>query len=137
VKPTSLRFATSLVKFFNDDEESASASADWRGDFGIEVRNESAFYVGAPGQSGLPLPVFLSADELRLRNPTYYASATRSDFRALLLGELDVISAVLEKRLGLTGDLTPVIARMKFRGLLERWLIKAKMEIPTWDSEMI
>jgi putative sterol carrier protein len=125
------------VQFFNDDEEAASASAGWRGDFGIEVRNESAFYIGAPSQSRLPLPSLLSADELRLRKPVYYVSATRPDFRALLLGELDVISAVLEKRLALMGDLTPVIARMKFRGLLERWLIKAKMEIPTWDSEMI
>jgi hypothetical protein len=129
-------FVARLVELFNEDLEGADAAQGWTGNFGIEFDDcDVAISVGAPVMGKLPTPHEVDHQGLIIGGPTYYARASRSDFMALLTGELDAVSAIVQKKLVLTGDLMPVIARMKYRGLLDRWLKRAQLEIRQWDLE--
>jgi putative sterol carrier protein len=118
------------IALFNEDPEAADAARGWEGDFGVVFDagdRTLAVRVGAPVGGKLPEPEFLSPEELEARGPKYYARATVEDWRALMQGGLDPVSAIVQKRLIARGDLTPVIARLAYRGLALRWL--ARIEV--------
>lgn len=118
-------FCAWAIERFNEDPEAAGAAQGWTWDFGVVIDSEvgpSGYYVGAPVGGRLPVPVPLGVLELEARRPTYFARASEADWLALIDGALDPILAVVQKRLVVRGDLTPVVARLNYRGLAERWL---------------
>ncbi|GMU59154.1 MAG: hypothetical protein AMXMBFR34_09170 [Myxococcaceae bacterium] len=120
------------IALFNEDPEAAGAARGWDGDFGIVFDGADgalAVWVGPPAQGRLPEPVFLSLAELEARAPRYFARATVEDWRALMQGRLDPVGAIVQKRLLARGDLSPIIARLSYRGLALRWL--ARIDVST------
>jgi len=115
------------IALFNEDPEAADAARGWDGDFGVVIdRPEGplAVWIGPPANGTLPEPQFLSLDVLEAKAPRYYARATVDDWRALMTGGLDPVGAIVQKRLVARGDLSPVIARLGYRGLALRWLAR-------------
>lgn len=119
------------IELLNSDPDTAKAASGWDGDFGIVLEGPQgpvAAWVGPPHGGRLPEPEFVSLEVLRARAPRYYAQATQDDWRALVSGSLDPIAALVQKRLVARGDLTPIIARLKYRGLAHRWLARLRSE---------
>jgi hypothetical protein len=112
------------VAKFNDDRDAAAATEGWTFDVGLVVDGSVGLYLGPPVKGRLPEPMFGTVVELEARAPAYVARASAADWRALIDGSLDPIAAIVQKRLIAQGDLTPVVARLKFRGLAERWLAR-------------
>lgn len=113
------------IRLFNEDPDAAAAARGWDGDFGLVIDAEGSslgILIGAPRDGRLPEPSFVSPDDVEDAEPRYFARATRGDWWALIEGGLDPIAAIVQKRLVARGDLTPVIARLQYRGLAERWL---------------
>jgi hypothetical protein len=125
VRSLSPAFCAWAIERFNEDPEAAGAARGWTWDFGVVIDSEagpSGYYVGAPVGGRLPAPEPLALAELEGRRPTYFARASEADWLALIDGALDPILAVVQKRLVVRGDLTPVVARLNYKGLAERWL---------------
>lgn len=121
------------IALFNEDPEAADAARGWDGDFGVvfdTVGGPLAVWVGPPAAGRLPDPQFLPLAELEVRAPRYFARATVDDWRALMTGELDPVAAIVQKRLVARGDLTPIIARLSYRGLALRWLARIDVSTP-------
>lgn len=113
------------ISLLNEDPEAAGAAAGWDGDFGVVIDKEGGamgISIGAPVNGKLPEPRFLSAEALEASEPRFFARASQGDWWALIEGGLDPIAAIVQKRLVARGDLSPVIARLQYRGLAERWL---------------
>lgn len=113
------------IELFNDDPQAAEAARGWDGDFGVVFDGPTgslAAWVGPPRDGKLPEPLFLSVEALEAKGPRYFARASVDDWRALMTGGLDPVGAIVQKRLVARGDLTPIIARLSYRGLAERWL---------------
>jgi putative sterol carrier protein len=113
------------IRLLNEDPDAAEAARGWDGDFGVVIDRADGpmgISIGAPVNGRLPEPEFLPADEIEENEPRYFARATEADWWALIEGGLDPIAAIVQKRLVARGDLTPVIARLQYRGLAERWL---------------
>lgn len=117
------------IRLLNEDPDAAGAAAGWNGDFGVVIdRAEGpiAIAIGAPVNGKLPEPRFMSPEALEDLEPTYFARAKQADWWALIEGGLDPIAAIVQKRLVARGDLTPVVARLQYKGLAERWLSKIR-----------
>ena len=117
------------IEQFNLDPDASLAASGWSGDFGLVVDRPAeviGIYIGAPQGGRLPSPALLPVAELEARRPSYFAQASEADWRALIEGSLDPIAALVQRRLVARGDLTQVVARLKFRGLAERWLEKIR-----------
>jgi putative sterol carrier protein len=117
------------IRLLNEDPDAAGAAAGWEGDFGVVIdRAEGpiAIAIGAPVNGKLPEPRFMSPEALEDLEPTYFARAKQADWWALIEGGLDPIAAIVQKRLVARGDLTPVVARLQYKGLAERWLSKIR-----------
>lgn len=117
------------IRLLNQDPDAPEAAKGWSGDFGVVVDTPAgvvAIHLGAPVGGQLPEPRFLTLDELEDLEPTYFARASQADWLALMQGGLDPIAAIVQKRLVARGDLQPVIARLQYRGLAERWLERIK-----------
>jgi putative sterol carrier protein len=115
------------IALFNEDPEAADAARGWDGDFGVVIDagdTTVAVWIGPPEAGRLPEPSFLSLEALEARAPRYFARATADDWRALMTGGLDPVAAIVQKRLVARGDLTPVVARLGYRGLALRWLAR-------------
>lgn len=113
------------VRLFNEDPDAAAAARGWDGDFGLVIDRDGdslGLLIGAPREGRLPDPTFVSPGEVENARPRYFARATQEDWWSLIEGGLDPIAAIVQKRLVARGDLTPVIARLQYRGLAERWL---------------
>lgn len=82
--------------------------------------------IGPPVDGRLPEPRFLSAEAVEAAGPRFFARASQADWWALIEGGLDPIAAIVQKRLVARGDLTPVIARLQYRELAERWLVRLR-----------
>ncbi|MEW5739031.1 MAG: hypothetical protein AB1938_08895 [Myxococcota bacterium] len=118
------------IELFNEDPEAADAARGWDGDFGVvfdSAQHTLAVWIGPPVHGRLPAPEFLPLDALEARAPKYFARANVEDWRALMQGGLDPVGAIVQKRLVARGDLTPIIARLAYRGLALRWL--ARIEV--------
>lgn len=114
------------VELLNSDPDAAAAAQGWDGDFGVVIDLPGggvlAVYLGPPTGGRLPAPEFPPLEVLEARGPRYYARATADDWQALMSRTLDPIFAIVQKRLIARGDLGPVVARLQYRGLAQRWL---------------
>jgi hypothetical protein len=113
------------VEELNDDPDASDAALGWSGDFGLIVERENgplAIYVGAPERGRLPKPKVLGVAELEAIDPSYLARASEADWTALIDGNLDPVAALVQRRLSAKGDLSQLVARLKYRGMAERWL---------------
>ena len=113
------------IGLLNEDPDAAGAAKGWDGDFGVVIDREGGALgvaIGAPVNGRLPAPRFLAAEAVEAASPRFFARATQADWWAIIEGALDPIAAIVQKRLVARGDLTPVIARLQYRGLAERWL---------------
>lgn len=118
------------VRLANEDPESAQAASGWEGDLGVVVDAE-------PGKLARPFTVRLvpvgsrleqvdfldDPDELEELEPKYLARAPYSVWKALMQGSLDPIEAIVRRMVTLTGDVQPIIERVKFRGIADRVLL--------------
>lgn len=113
------------IALLNADPDAPGAAKGWDFDFGVVIdRPEGplAIHLEAPAGGALAPPHFVTLDELEDLEPRYFARASQADWWALIEGGLDPIAAIVQKRLVARGDLTPVVARLQYRGLAERWL---------------
>jgi putative sterol carrier protein len=113
------------IRLLNEDPDAAGAAQGWDGDFGVVIDRDTGpmgIAIGAPVNGKLPEPRFLSAEAVEALEPRFFARAKQADWWALIEGGLDPIAAIVQKRLVARGDLSPVIARLQYRGLAERWL---------------
>ncbi|MBL8912149.1 MAG: hypothetical protein JNM17_15750 [Archangium sp.] len=120
------------IAVLNADPDARGAAEGWDFDFGVVIdRTEGGalgVFIDKPVGGQLPPPEFLSVEELERRAPRYFARASQADWWKLIEGALDPIAAIVQKRLVARGDLTPVIARLQYRGLAERWLERIKQK---------
>lgn len=115
------------VEALNADPDAAEASRGWSGDIGVVIdraQGAQVVYLGAPRDGRFPAPEFLSEQTLEARCPSYFARADAETWLALMRGGLDPILALVQKRIVVRGDLSPVVARLHYRGLAERWLAR-------------
>lgn len=113
------------IDILNADPDAAGAAHGWDGDFGVVIDREQGpmgVTIGPPVNGQLPAPAFVSAEAVEAAAPRFFARASEADWWAIIQGKLDPIAAIVQKRLIARGDLTPVIARLQYRGLAERWL---------------
>lgn len=114
----------------NADPDAALAAQGWDWDFGVVIDRPDGstigVFIGPPRDGRLPEPEFLDVPALEGRAPRYFARASQADWWNLIAGALDPIAAIVQKRLVARGDLSPVIARLQYRGLAERWLEKLR-----------
>ncbi len=118
-------WAREAVAALNADPDAPAAARGWTGDFGLVVDTEAgavAVYVGPPSDGRLPAPEVLALESLAARATSYFARADEGTWRELILGTLDPVAAIVQRRIEVRGDLTPVVSRLKYRGLAERWL---------------
>lgn len=117
------------IRLLNEDPDAAGAAQGWDGDFGVVIDAQGGaigIAIGAPVDGRLPEPRFLSAEAVEAAAPRFFARASQADWWALIEGGLDPIAAIVQKRLVARGDLSPVIARLQYRGLAERWLARIR-----------
>lgn len=119
------------IALFNDDADAAAACKGWSGDFGLVVDRPAGslgIYLGEPEGGRIPPPQFVTVAELESRQPSYFTRAAEADWLALIDGSLDLIAAIVQKKLVAKGDLTPVLMRLKYRGLADRWAERIRAE---------
>jgi putative sterol carrier protein len=133
----SKEWCAEAVRLIHEDAESAKAGAGWRGDFGVVVDAEQSrlarpFTLHVVPKEGrverwsvLPDP-----DDLEEIEPAYLARAPFSVWKALLLGRLDPVEAVLKRRIALRGDLQPLLERVKYRAVAERVIARIETHFP-------
>jgi hypothetical protein len=131
-------WCVAAIEQLNDDPDAAAALSGWTGGVGIVVARSSgdevAIAIASPLAGRVPRPRVVSVRELEALEPAYFARATEADWRALIAGSLDPIAALVQRRLVARGDLTQVVARLKFRGLAERWLEQMRAEMASSDA---
>jgi putative sterol carrier protein len=113
----------------NADPESVLAGKGWTSDIGAVVEAELGrlnrpFTVYCRPKHGVitDLKVLKDPDDLDEIEPDYLIRAPYSTWKALLLGTLDPIEAVLQRKVRVEGDMQPLIERMQYRGIAERVL---------------
>jgi putative sterol carrier protein len=123
------------VRLTNSDPESVAAGQGWKGDFGMVVDAEpgklaKAFVVHLVPKDGLitQLRVLDDPDDLDEFEPAYVARAPYTVWKELLKGTLDPVEAVLKRRIVVTGDLQPLIERMRYKGIADRVFTQLKTE---------
>lgn len=123
------------ARLCNEDPETAAAGAGWQGDFGAVVDAEPgklsrAFTVHVVPDGGRikKLRVLDDPDDLEELEPAYLARAPYSVWKALLLGTLDPVEAVLKRRIVVVGDLQQLIERMRYKGIADRVFAALKTE---------
>lgn len=127
----SIEWCEEAIRLVNGDPESTLAGAGWVGDFGAVVEPEpgklkEAFAVYCQPRNGRleDFRKLREPDELEELEPAYLARATYSVWKGLIQGTLDPVEAVLRKQVFLSGDLQPLVERMRFKGIADRVLAK-------------
>jgi len=117
------------IRLANDDPDVERAGAGWDADIGVIVRAEAGkltedFVVHLEPVEGRfeRFRLLREADELLELEPAYRVSAPYSIWKALILGTLDPVEALVRKSLLVEGDVQPLIERMQYRGIAERVL---------------
>ena len=117
------------IRLANADPESALAGQGWAGDFGAVVDAEpgkldKAFAMHCVPRGGqiTRFRLLADADELDEIEPSYFARAPYSIWKALLRGEIDPIRAIALRQFEFRGDLEQLVQRMKHKGIAERVL---------------
>lgn len=115
----------SAIETLNADPEVALATEGWSGDFGMVIDSDTrtfGVYLGEPREGRFPSPELVSTATLAARNPRYFARASDATWVELIRGQLDPIAAIVQQRLSVRGELEPLVVRLKYRGVAERWL---------------
>lgn len=115
------------IRLVNADPEIALAGHGWEGDFGVVIEPEAnalaePFVVHVVPEAGriTSWEVLEDPDDLEDLEPAYVARAPYSTWKALMAGTLDPIEAVLRRRVSMTGDLQPLIERLRYKAIAER-----------------
>lgn len=125
------------VRLTNADPEAPLAGAGWDADFGLVIEAERgklerdfAVHVQPQGGRIARYAVLRDKDELEEIEPAYSARAPYSVWKALLLGQLDPVEAVLKRRIQVSGDLQPLIERARYKGIGDRVLAQIQTTFP-------
>jgi len=136
----SREWAEQAIALLNGDPETAEAGLGWEGDFGVVIDAEPgklprAFVAHIEPHAGKVkrLRVLADPDDLEEIEPAYLARAPYSVWKALLLGTLDPVEAVLRRRITIQGDVQPLIERARHKGIADRLL--AKLETVFADEQ--
>lgn len=131
----SREWAEAAIALVNADRETAEAGAGWEGDFGVVIDAEPgklqrAFVAHIVPEEGRvkQLKILVDPDDLDEIEPAYLARAPYSVWKALLLGTLDPVEAVLRRRIAVQGDVQPLIERARYKGIADRLL----RQVETW-----
>jgi putative sterol carrier protein len=114
------------IRLVNADPEIAQAGDGWQGDFGVVIEPEgplaAPFVVHVVPEAGriVSWEVLEDPDDLEDLEPAYVARAPYSIWKALMVGTLDPIEAVLRRRVSMSGDLQPLIERLRYKAIAER-----------------
>lgn len=106
----------------------AAACEGFGGDFAVVMRADAAlakaFCVHLRPEAGRvrDFRVLDDADEAEALRPAYLACADYRTWKALLLGTLDPVEAIVRRKVQIEGDVQPLIERARFRGIIDRVL---------------
>lgn len=119
------------ARLANEDPESAEAGRGWVGDFGAVIEPEEgkldepfAVHVVPEGGRIERVVVLDDPDDLDAIEPAYLARAPYSVWKGLIDGSLDPVEALLQRRIQVSGDLKPLIERMRYKGIADRVLAR-------------
>ena len=123
----SKEWCVEAVRLVNADPESALAGEGWIGDFAAVIeaepgRLDEAFVVHAIPVGGriAQLEVLEDPDDLEELEPAYLIRGPYSIWKALMVGELDPVEAILKRRIAVQGNLQPLIERMRYKSIADR-----------------
>lgn len=125
----SAAFVRQAIAWLNEDPDLPLAAVGWSGDFGIVIRRAPeplVVMLRAPMGGRFLDPEFVSEATLAEADVAYQAIGDEDTFHALIVGALDPILAIVQKRLLVRGNLQPVVARLAHKGLAERWLTRLR-----------
>lgn len=115
------------VRLVNADPESALAGKGWKGDFGLVIEAEKGLlpkpfvlYCDPVNGRIVGFKVLPDPDDLDELEPVYLIRAPYSIWKALLLGTLEPVEALMKRRIQVKGDVQPLIERMKYKGIADR-----------------
>jgi len=121
----------------NADPESVRAGQGWKGDFGVVIEAEAGklskpFALHLEPKDGKleKLKILRDVDELEEIEPAYLARAPYSIWKGLLRSTVDPVEAVLKRQIRITGDLQPVMERMRYKGIADRVLSQLQTTFP-------
>jgi len=122
-------WAESAMAEMNADPESVAAGRGWTGDFGVVIEAERGkldehFVVWVRPEEGriAELRVLVDPDDLDELEPAYRIRAPYSVWKGLLLGSVDPVQAILQRRLRVDGDVQPILERMRYKDIGARVL---------------
>lgn len=117
------------VRLLNEDPEAPEAGEGWEADFGAIVEPEPgalsrAFCVHVVPRNGRieKFQVLADADDFDEIAPAYLARAPYSVWKQIIDGSIDPMEAVLKRRISLSGDLQPILERLRYKGIAQRVL---------------
>jgi putative sterol carrier protein len=119
------------IRLINSDPESVAAGEGWQGDFGIVIDPEpgklaKSFVVHCVPQDGKVnrFKLLADPDDLDEYEPAYLARGPYSVWKGLIRGTVDPVEAVLRRWIAVTGEIQPLIERMRYKGIADRVLAR-------------
>ncbi len=124
-------WAEAAMALVNADPESVAAGRGWTGDFGLVIEAEPGkldthFVAWVRPDAGriAELRVLVDPDDLDEFEPAYRIRAPYSVWKGMLVGEVDPVEAILERRLRVDGDVQPILERMRYKDIASRVLAR-------------
>lgn len=115
------------IRLVNSDPEIVQVADGWEGDFGVVIDPDGSalstpFVVHIVPEGGriTSWEILEDPDDLEDIEPAYLARAPYGIWKSLMNGTLDPIEAVLRRRVSMTGDLQPLIERLRYKTIAER-----------------
>lgn len=125
------------IRRVNADPESAAAGRGWEGDFGLVVDAEPGklerpfvLYCRPDGGRIAEFEIMEDPDDLDETEPAYRIRAPYSVWKGLLVGALDPMVALVDRRMRVEGNVQPLIERMKYRHIADRVVSQIETEFP-------
>ncbi len=122
-------WAEAAMALVNADPDTVAAARGWTGDFGLIIEAERGrldehFVVWVRPEDGrvAELRVLADPDDLDEFEPAYRVRAPYSIWKGLLLGSVDPVQAILQRRLRVEGDVQPILERMRYKDIAARVL---------------
>ena len=123
----SKEWCVEAVRLVNEDPEIALAGEGWRGDFAAVIEAEpgrlaEVFVAHVIPEEGriVEFTVLEDPDDLEELEPAYLIRGPYSVWKALMIGELDPVEAILKRRIAVQGNLQPLIERMRYKSIADR-----------------
>jgi hypothetical protein len=122
-------WAEAAMALVNADPEIVAAGRGWTGDFGVVIESEPGkldghFVAWVRPDAGriAELRVLGDPDDLDELEPAYRIRAPYSVWKELLLGSVDPVQAIVQRRLRVDGDVQPILERMRYKDIATRVL---------------